>query len=206
MSENDPVTRPSLPESADAGVGKPRTRIRVFVAAAVIALLADLISKILVVAHIKPEDAGVRLLGGAVYLVQTRNSGAAFSVGTGATVVLTAISVIVVVVIARAARRLTSRGWAIALGLVLGGALGNLTDRFFRAPSPGKGHVVDWISLFANDGHVWPIFNLADSSIVVGGVTAVALSLLGVDFNGARGRDVPQTDPASSEKPVSSDG
>lgn len=179
--------------------------MRAFVATAVIALVADLISKILVVAHIKPQDASTRLLGGAVYLVQTRNSGAAFSVGTGATVVLTIISVIVVVVIARAARRLTSRGWAIALGLVLGGALGNLIDRLFRAPSPGKGHVVDWISLFANDGHVWPIFNLADSAIVIGGATAVALSLLGVDFNGARNHELPQSD-AVSEKPASSDG
>lgn len=179
--------------------------MRLFLATAVVALLADLISKILVVAHIQPEDAGIRLLGGAVYLVQTRNSGAAFSVGTGATVVLTAISVIVVVVIARAARRLSSRGWAVALGLVLGGALGNLIDRFFRAPSPGKGHVVDWISLFASDGHIWPIFNLADSSVVMGGVTAVALSLLGVDFHGARGRQLPQTD-AVSEKRASADG
>ena len=91
-------------------------------------------------------------------------------------------------IIVRAARRLTSPGWAVALGLVLGGALGNLIDRFFRAPSPGKGHVVDWISLFADDGHVWPIFNLADSCIVVGGALAVLLSLRGVDFDGCRER------------------
>ena len=178
-----PVTDPQPP--ADV-VAKPRTRIRVFVATALIAITLDLVSKILVVANIKPYDSGKRLLGGAIYLVQARNSGAAFSVGTGATVILTLISVVVVVIIARAARRLTSTGWAISLGLVLGGAIGNLIDRFFRAPSPGKGHVVDWISLFANDGHVWPIFNLADSSIVVGGITAVLLSLFGVDFSSHR--------------------
>jgi signal peptidase II len=157
--------------------------MRLFFATALAALTADLISKILVVAHIDQTDSGIRLLGGALYLVQARNSGAAFSVGTGATVVLTAISIIVIVIVLRAARRLTSSGWALALGLVLGGAMGNLVDRLFRAPSPGKGHVVDWISVLANDGHIWPIFNLADSAIVVGGVLAALLSLRGVEFS-----------------------
>ena len=63
-------------------------------------------------------------------------------------------------------------GWAVALGLVLGGALGNLTDRIFRAPGVGRGQVVDWISLFGPDGVHWPIFNLADSAIVCGAVLA----------------------------------
>jgi signal peptidase II len=181
----------------------PHTRMRLFFATALIALIADLVSKILVVAHIKPTDNGIRLLGGALYLVQARNSGAAFSVGTGATIVLTAISVVVIVVITRAARRLTSVAWALALGLVLGGAVGNLVDRLFRAPSPGKGHVVDWISVFANDGHVWPIFNLADSSIVVGGVLAVLLSLRGVDFSSGRQPDSSRAvaDPGVGERP-----
>jgi signal peptidase II len=156
------------------------------VVVAISALLVDVISKLLVVANIRPTDRPIRLLGGLLYLVETRNSGAAFSVGTGATVALTAISLVVVAVIVRAARRMTSAAWAVSLGLVLGGALGNLADRLFRAPSPGKGHVVDWISLFADDGHVWPVFNLADSCIVVGGALAVLLSLLGVDFFGGR--------------------
>jgi signal peptidase II len=160
--------------------------MRVFFLTAALVLISDIVSKVIVVAQIKQSEPGVRLLGGAVYLVQARNSGAAFSVGTGATVMLTAISVVVAVVIVRAARRLTSTWWAIALGLVLGGALGNLIDRFFRAPAPGKGHVVDWISLFANDGHVWPIFNIADSSIVIGGAIAVILSIFGIDFYGKR--------------------
>ena len=101
------------------------------------------------------------------YLNQARNSGAAFSLGTGFTIILTAVALAVVVVIARAASRLTSRGWAVALGLVLGGALGNLGDRLFRAPGVGRGHVVDWISLFGPFDKYWPIFNLADSAIVV---------------------------------------
>ncbi|MDQ1733210.1 MAG: signal peptidase [Pseudonocardiales bacterium] len=160
--------------------------MRVFFAAAVLALAADLATKLLVVAQIRPDDPPIRLVGGALYLVQARNSGAAFSIGTGATAALTVISLLVAVVIVRAARRLSSTAWAISLGLVLGGALGNLLDRIFRAPGFGKGHVVDWISLFARDGHVWPIFNLADSSIVVGGAIAVVLSIRGIDFNGSR--------------------
>ena len=175
--------------------------MRLFFATALIALALDLLSKILIVAHIKPTDPGVRLLGGALYLVQARNSGAAFSVGTGATVVLTAISVVVSAIVIRAARRLSSIGWAMALGLVLGGALGNLVDRLFRAPSPGKGHVVDWISLLARDGHVWPIFNLADSSIVVGGILAVVLSLRGVEFNSGGSRTAAPEAPRRSRQP-----
>jgi signal peptidase II len=186
VGENGSVINPPTPDAAETAVTPTHTRMRVFVATAVVALLADALTKVAVVANIKPDAKPIRVLGGVLYLVQARNSGAAFSVGTGATVMLTAISVVVVIVIVRAARRLTSTAWAVSLGLVLGGAIGNLTDRFLRAPSPGKGHVVDWISVFADDGHVWPIFNLADSSIVVGGAIAVFLSIRGVDFNGRR--------------------
>lgn len=200
MGENGDVTDPSTSDRMNESAPRRPTRIKVFAAAAVIALTVDIISKVLVVAHIKPESQGIRLLGGAIYLVQARNSGAAFSVGTGATVALTAISVIVAVVIIRAARRLTSTWWAVSLGLVLGGALGNLVDRFLRAPSPGKGHVVDWISLFANDGHVWPIFNVADSCIVVGGAIAVVLSVRGVDFYGKRNPLEDDDEPRASDR------
>ena len=128
----------------------------------------------------------VELLGGAVYLVLVRNPGAAFSLATGYTWVLSLVAVAVVVVIARIARRLRSTGWAVALGLVLGGALGNLIDRIFRSPGPLQGHVVDVVSLFAPDGSVWPVFNLADSSIVTGGVLLVLLALTGRELDGTR--------------------
>jgi signal peptidase II len=176
--------------------------MRLFLGAALAVLAADLVSKMLVVAHIEQTDPGIRLLGGGLYLVQARNSGAAFSVGTGATVILTAISIIVIVIVLRAARRLTSSGWALALGLVLGGAMGNLVDRLFRSPSPGKGHVVDWISVLADDGHVWPIFNLADSAIVTGGALAVLLSLRGVEFSSAPGRRSADEPAGSPDEPV----
>ena len=144
-----------------------------------------MLTKVLVVANLGRDPShAVRILGGAVYLTHTTNSGAAFSLGTGQTIVLTVVAIAVVGFILRMAARMRSTGWAVALGLVLGGALGNLADRIFRAPGVGRGHVVDWISLFANDGHVWPIFNLADSAIVCGAVLSAVLALCGMDIDG----------------------
>jgi signal peptidase II len=201
MRENGLVTNPRPADYGQSAARSGASKVWLFFALALVVLVTDLVTKIVVVATISRTDPGVRLLGGAVYLVQARNSGAAFSVGTGATLVLTAISVLVIVIITRAARRLTSSSWAIALGLVLGGALGNLVDRVFRAPSPGKGHVVDWISLLASDGHVWPIFNIADSSIVVGGALAMLLSLRGVEFDSRdkRGKGELADEPVAGE-------
>jgi len=161
-------------------------RIAVFGAAALIALALDVGSKVAVVSQLPQQHPPVRALGGLFYLQQTRNSGAAFSLGTGFTVILTVVALAVVLVIVRFAGRLRSTGWAISLGLILGGALGNLGDRVFRAPGVGRGHVVDWISLFGPDGDHWPIFNLADSAIVVGAILAALLTLFGVDFTGRR--------------------
>lgn len=165
---------------------KPR-RIGLFAVVAAAALALDIVSKVIVAAKLG-DHPPVRLLGGAIYLVETRNSGAAFSMGTGATVGLTIIALAVVVVILRTARRMRSIGWAVALGLILGGALGNIVDRLFRAPGIGRGHVVDWISLFSDDGSRFAIFNLADSAITCGAVLAAILALRGVDLDGHRSR------------------
>jgi signal peptidase II len=147
---------------------------------AVVVLVADVVSKIIVVRQL--ADRGpVHAIPHVLTLVLTRNAGAAFSIGTGQTIVFTLVALAVVVVIARTARSLVSRGWAVALGLLLGGALGNLTDRVFRAPAPLRGHVVDWIEL----PH-WPVFNLADSAIVCGGVLALLLALQGIEMDGSR--------------------
>ena len=158
-------------------------RVALFGVIAVAALALDVISKVLVVAHLEGH-APVRTLGGAVYLDVARNSGAAFSLGTGFTVILSVIALAVVAVIVRTASRMRSIGWAVSLGLILGGALGNLADRIFRAPGVFRGHVVDWISLFGPDAAHWPIFNLADSAIVCGAVLAALLSLFGVPLDG----------------------
>ena len=147
------------------------------VAAAV--LVADIVSKVLVVATMTPGQV-VHLVDHVLRLTNTRNSGAAFSVGTRATVLFTGVAIVVVVVILRAAPRLRSRAWAVCLGLLLGGALGNLTDRLFRSPGVFRGRVVDWIEL----PH-WPVFNLADSAIVIGGCLAVLLAARGIPLEGA---------------------
>jgi signal peptidase II len=130
----------------------------------------------------------IRLLGGAVYLSFYRNTGAAFSFAQGATIVFSLLAVAVAVVIVRTSRRLFSTGWAVALGLVLGGAVGNLVDRVFRDPGFLKGGVVDFISVFGPDGRVWPVFNAADSAIVCGGILGAVLALRGIDLDGGRAR------------------
>jgi signal peptidase II len=193
VRDNGAVTSadPNAVSQADRGsVPGRRRRLVLFAAVAVAALGFDVVSKALVAAKLD-DHAPVRLLGGAIYLVETRNSGAAFALGTGATAVLTVVALAVVAIILRTARRMYSVGWAVALGLILGGALGNIVDRLFREPGVGRGHVVDWISLFASDGHVWPIFNLADSAIVCGAVLAAVLALLGIELDGSRGKQQP---------------
>ncbi len=152
------------------------------VGVAVFVLAVDIISKALVVAHLTP-DQPVHVLGDVLMLWLTRNPGAAFSVGTGETAVFTVIAFGVVVYIARTARRLYSLGWAVALGLLLGGAAGNLGDRIFRAPGLFRGEVVDWIAVT----RYYPIFNLADSAIVCGGILTVLLAMRGYHLDGSRG-------------------
>ncbi len=157
-----------------------RRRAPLLVTVAALVLALDVATKVLVVAELEGRRS-VRLLGGHLLLRVLRNPGAAFSFAEGATVVFTAIAVVVVVVILRTAPRLRSAPWAVALGLLLGGATGNLVDRLFRAPGPGRGAVVDFI-----DFRVWPSFNLADSAIVCGGVLAVLLTLRGREVDGTR--------------------
>ena len=149
---------------------------------AVSVLALDIVSKVIVVATLSgrqclvgnfvPSPPPVRLLGGVLTLCESRNPGAAFSIGgTSTTIVFTAIAVGVIIFIVRSSRQILSLAWAVALGLLLGGAMGNLTDRIFRSPGPFRGWVVDWIQL----PH-WPVFNLADSAIVCGGVLMVLLA------------------------------
>lgn len=184
----------------DSAAGPPvtpvpaRRRVIGWLLGAALAVLAvDLVSKVVAVSTLEGQ-APVRLLGGAVYLVLTRNTGAAFSLGQGYTIVLTAIAVVVIGVIIRFSRRLGSRPWAVVLGLILGGAAGNLVDRLFRAPGPFRGAVIDFISVFDEAGGVWPVFNLADSALVIGAVVAVVLELTGRRLDGSRVRDSQRDD------------
>jgi len=126
------------PATTPAASGPRGKALAVLAAAAPVVLLIDIVTKQLAVSGLENKEP-VRLLGGAVYLLLVRNSGAAFSLGTGYTFVFPLITVAVVAWIGWTARKLRSVPWALALGLVLGGALGNLTDRIFRAPGPFSG-------------------------------------------------------------------
>jgi len=132
------------------------------------------------------EGEPLKILGGLVYLSLLRNSGAAFSLGSGYTWVFPLVTLAVVIWIGFMTRRLRSVPWAIALGLVLGGALGNLGDRLFRAPGPFQGHVVDMISVFGPYGEYFAVFNIADACLSVGVVLAVLLELMGRQRDGTR--------------------
>jgi signal peptidase II len=168
-----------------AASGRPggRRRIGVLFAVAVFAYALDLVSKVVVVARLE-HHAPVNVLGDWLQFQMIRNSGAAFSFGEAYTVIFTVIAVAVIVVIVRLARKLHSTPWAIALGLLLGGALGNLTDRIFRAPGVFRGAVVDFVS----PKH-FAVFNLADSAIVCGGILIVLLSFGGRDPDGTVHKD-----------------
>jgi signal peptidase II len=89
------------------------------------------------------------------------------------------VAVVIVVVVLRSVRRLGSRGWALALGLLLGGALGNLVDRLVREPGIGRGHVVDFIAY----GHLF-IGNIADIAIVLAAAIMAVLSVRGTRLEG----------------------
>jgi signal peptidase II len=184
LSEPSEPTEAAAPSPSPPAT-RPRTGLLLLLAAVV--LVADLASKLVVVATVAPGE-DIRLLGGLLYLTQLRNVGAAFSFAEGATVLFSLIAVGVSIVIVRTARRLFSTGWAVALGLVLGGALGNLIDRIFRTPGFLRGGVVDFLSVFAPDGRIWPVFNVADSAIVCGGILGVLLALRGIEFDGSRAR------------------
>ncbi|MFC4150191.1 signal peptidase II [Micromonospora mangrovi] len=184
--------------TAEPGGGTPRrTAVGLLLGVALVALLADLGTKQLALSHLTGRGP-VSLLGGAVYLTLTRNSGAAWSIGSDHTWIFPLITIGVIAWIGWMALRLRSLPWAVSLGLVLGGALGNLTDRIFRAPGHFVGHVVDMVSLFDPYGQVWPVFNLADSALVSGVTLAVILELTGRQRDGRRAGAAPD-DPADTD-------
>lgn len=152
--------------------------LRTLVAVAVAVVVLDQVTKWWALHGLTP-GRGVPLLGDWITLRLIHNPGAAFSVGEGKTWLLTIIAVVVVLVIATAARRVGSLPWALTLGLILGGAIGNLGDRVFRAPGPGRGHVVDFIDYFGLF-----IGNVADIAIVGAAIAIGWLSLRGIPLTG----------------------
>jgi signal peptidase II len=186
---DQPTEKPVDPGESDISdtPARPVRRIAIVVLGlvALVVIAIDIVSKQIVVAHLR-EGEPVKWLGGALYLVLTRNSGAAFSMGSHVTWLFPVISIGVIGWIGWMATRLRSVPWAISLGLVLGGAVGNLIDRIFRAPGAFRGEVVDFLSFLSPTGRHFAIFNLADSALVCGVVLAVLLELTGRRRDGSR--------------------
>ncbi|AXL12522.1 signal peptidase II [Microbacterium foliorum] len=168
-----------------------RPALRRSAAGAIVAILAALVLaadqfvKYLTTENL-PLQEPVPVLGEFLQLYYVRNPGAAFSLGSDVTWIFTIALAVVACVIMWKASGLRSRLWAVVLGCLLGGVLGNLTDRLFRDPGFPMGHVVDMISM------PWmmpAIFNVADIFIVTGMISVALLVVFGLRFDGTRDRD-----------------
>jgi signal peptidase II len=176
-----PLTAADAPTDTEPQPSRNRRSLfRLMTATAVIAYVADQASKAWALGSLTPGDP-VNVISDLVRLNLIRNAGAAFSIGNGSTWLLTLIAFGVLFFILRTARRIGSPGWAWALGLLLGGSMGNLTDRMVREPGPGRGHVVDFIDYFGLF-----IGNVADIAIVGAAVLIGLLALRGIGVDGKR--------------------
>lgn len=132
--------------------------------------IIDLATKIWAVENLSYRS-NIKIIGDFFQLTYVRNPGAAFSFASGATVFLSLFSLLVMIAILHYSVKITSRGWAVVLGLVLGGILGNMVDRIFREPGVLRGHVIDWLQL-----PNWPVFNIADMAIVSAALISMVLT------------------------------
>lgn len=158
--------------------------VRALVLLAGVALLVfalDQFAKYLVVTNMEVGEL-IPVLGELFQLYFVKNSGAAFSLASGFTWILSIVAVGVIVVIILFARRIKSIAWAVMFGLLLGGALGNVTDRLFREPGFGTGHVIDFLKIWGFPA----IFNIADIAIVTGMGLFLLLTLRGIGLDGTR--------------------
>jgi len=140
-----------------------RPRSTILLTAATV-IVVDQITKAIAVSALS-DGRSVHVIDDVVRWTLERNPGAAFGIFRRAPVLFTVLAIVVSMVIVWVSSHARTTLHRIALGLVLGGALGNLVDRLFRPPGPFRGHVVDFI-----DFRVWPTFNLADSAVVVGAI------------------------------------
>lgn len=168
---------------------------------AIVVLAADQFVKHLTITHL-PLHEVVPVWGSFLQLYYVRNSGAAFSLGSNVTWVFTIALAVVTVVIIWNAFSVRSRLWAVVLGVLLGGVLGNLTDRLFRSPGFPQGHVVDMISM------PWmmpAVFNVADIFIVGGMIAVALLVVVGLRFDGTRERDHEKAATSATASPADPD-
>ncbi|WP_205474617.1 signal peptidase II [Nocardioides sp. SYSU D00038] len=167
--------------SAPTPTARPHRRhLLVFGLVAAVAYATDQVTKVLAVEHLtgRPD---VQVVGEVLRLHLTRNPGAAFSTGTGFTPVFACLAAVAVVVVLFLSRRLGSTGWSLALGFLLAGVAGNLTDRLVREPSVLHGHVIDFLML-----PNWPIFNVADICINVAAGLIIVQTFRGIRLDGTR--------------------
>jgi signal peptidase II len=162
---------------------------------AVLVLAADQFAKFLAITLL-PSEQPVPIVGDFLVFYLIRNPGAAFSLGEGVTWIFTIALAAVAVAIGFVVRRIRSRAWAVILGLLLGGVLGNLTDRLFREPGFAVGHVVDFIS---TPWMMPAIYNVADMFIVTMMIAVAILVLLGLRFDGTRERTASATADAEAD-------
>src|ERR1700723_587592 len=174
-----PGAVPARPGPERPVSGRRGRTLAVMLGVAAVVVTADAVAKAVALREL-PGRPPVRLLGGLLTLRLTVNPGAAFGVGTSYTAVSALIACGVVVYVVRMAARLRSRSWTIGLGLLLGGAAGNLGDRLFRSPGPLRGSVVDWLNL----PHFPWTFNLADAAITCAALLIGILALCGVRIDG----------------------
>ncbi|MCY7404544.1 MAG: signal peptidase II [Cryobacterium sp.] len=178
---------------------KKRSRALIVLALVALGVYAlDQFSKYLVVASMA-EGSVVRVLNDVLQLHFVRNPGAAFSLASGSTWIFSIIATVVVVFIVWLARRIRSLAWGLVFGLLLGGVLGNLTDRLLREPGFGVGHVVDFIST------PWllpAIYNVADMAIVTSMVIFMILTIRGIGLDGNKVSAVSKTATPALEAPL----
>ena len=152
----------------------------VFGGVGLLILILDQVTKAIALAHLTPGEP-VDVIGSLLKFNLIRNSGAAFSLGAGYTPYIAAVQITVALGVVYLSRKLGSAGWAVAFGLLFGGAVGNILDRIFREPSPFHGHVVD----FLQTPH-WAIFNVADMAVTSAAVLLVIQTLRGIRLDGTR--------------------
>ncbi|MCW2829499.1 MAG: signal peptidase [Aeromicrobium sp.] len=155
------------------------TYVRLFAIVAAVSLVLDQVTKFVAVEKLQGRDS-IEIIPGVLSLTFLRNAGAALSTGAGFTLVLSLVAITVCVAVVRVSTRLRDRGWAVGLGLLLAGALGNLVDRIFRQPAPLKGHVVDFIDYGVFVG------NVADIALTFAALIIVWRAWRGIRLDGTR--------------------
>jgi signal peptidase II len=187
LSSSDPAPSPDISQQR-------KRYLPLFAAVALLGYVVDLGSKQVVLQTLQPGER-VPVVGDVLSLFLTFNSGAAFSLGTSYTFALSCVAILAALVALWFARRIGSTGWAFALGFLLAGILGNLTDRIFRAPGPMQGHVVDFLRL-----PNFPVFNVADICINIAAALIILQTVRGVRLDGSHDRGRHSDDPQPEDR------